>query len=91
MTRRCSIKSGIALVGELQVHAEPDGIDGHIHAIGNSVAAAAQYEALRTTAEVDVRVKKRVKRQGRVEEMGEVAIQFGSLEELNGLIEKLRG
>jgi ParB family chromosome partitioning protein len=42
------------------------------------------------TAEVEVRVKKRVKRHGRVEEMGEVAIQFGSLDELNGLIEKLR-
>jgi ParB family transcriptional regulator, chromosome partitioning protein len=43
------------------------------------------------TAQVDVRVKKRVKRNGRSEEMGEVAIQFGSLEELNGLIDKLRG
>jgi ParB family chromosome partitioning protein len=43
------------------------------------------------TAEVDVRVKKRVKRAGQVHEMGEVAIQFGSLEELNGLIERLRG
>ena len=43
------------------------------------------------TAEVEVRVKKRVKRHGRTEEMGEVAIQFGSLEELNGLIERLRG
>jgi ParB family chromosome partitioning protein len=43
------------------------------------------------TAEVDVRVKKRAKRNGRVEEMGEVAIQFGSLEELNGLIDRLRG
>jgi len=42
------------------------------------------------TAEVEVRVKKRVKRHGRVEEMGELAIQFGSLDELNGLIEKLR-
>src|SRR3954466_8058772 len=42
------------------------------------------------TAEVDVRVKKRVKRNGRVEEAGEVSIQFGSLEELNGLIDKLR-
>ena len=42
------------------------------------------------TAQVEVRIKKRVKRQGRVEEMGEVAIQFGSLDELNGLIEKLR-
>ena len=43
------------------------------------------------TAQVDVRVKKRVKRHGRVEELGEVSIQFGSLEELNGLIDRLRG
>ena len=42
------------------------------------------------TAQVDVRVKKRVKRHGRVEEMGELAIQFGSIDELNGLIDKLR-
>ncbi|MGC4367233.1 ParB/RepB/Spo0J family partition protein [Hydrogenophaga sp. R2] len=43
------------------------------------------------TAEVEVRIKKRVKRHGRVEEMGELAIQFGSLEALNGLIDRLRG
>jgi ParB family chromosome partitioning protein len=43
------------------------------------------------TAEVEVRVKKRVKRHGRIEEMGEIAIQFGSLDALNGLIDKLRG
>lgn len=42
------------------------------------------------TAEVEVRIKKRTKRHGRVEEMGELAIQFGSLDELNGLIERLR-
>ncbi|MBS0507718.1 MAG: ParB/RepB/Spo0J family partition protein [Proteobacteria bacterium] len=42
-------------------------------------------------AEVEVRVKKRVKRGGRIEEMGELAIQFGSLDALNGLIERLRG
>jgi ParB family transcriptional regulator, chromosome partitioning protein len=43
------------------------------------------------TAEVEVRVKKRVKRNGRMEDLGEVAIQFASLEELNGLIDRLRG
>jgi len=43
------------------------------------------------TAQVDVRVKKRVKRNGKLEDMGEVAIQFGSLDALNGLIDKLRG
>ena len=37
------------------------------------------------TAQVDVRVKKRTKRG----EQGEVAIAFGSLDELNGLLEKL--
>jgi ParB family chromosome partitioning protein len=41
-------------------------------------------------AQVEVRVKKRVKRLGKMEEMGELSIQFGSLDELNGLIEKLR-
>lgn len=42
------------------------------------------------TAQVEVHIKKRVKRHGRIEEMGELAIQFGSLDELNGLIDKLR-
>ncbi|ANY61037.1 chromosome partitioning protein ParB [Comamonas aquatica] len=42
-------------------------------------------------AQVEVRVKKRVKRHGKVQDMGEVSIQFGSLDELNGLIERLRG
>ena len=42
-------------------------------------------------AEVEVRVKKRVKRGTRIDEMGELAIAFGSLEALNGLIERLRG
>jgi len=42
------------------------------------------------TAAVEIRVKKRVKRHGRVEEMGELAVQFGSLDELNGLIDRLR-
>jgi ParB family chromosome partitioning protein len=41
-------------------------------------------------AQVEVRVRKRVKRQGKFEELGEVSIQFGSLDELGGLIERLR-
>ena len=40
-------------------------------------------------AQVDVQIKRRVKRNGRVEDMGEVVIQFGSLDELNGLIDRL--
>ena len=42
-------------------------------------------------AEVEVRVKKQVKRNGKREETGELAIQFSSMDELNGLIERLRG
>jgi ParB family chromosome partitioning protein len=42
-------------------------------------------------AEVEVRIKKQVKRHGRREDMGELAIQFSSMDELNGLIERLRG
>lgn len=42
-------------------------------------------------AQVEVRVKKRVRRHGKLKDIGEVSIQFGSLEELNGLIERLRG
>ena len=37
-----------------------------------------------------MRVKKRLKRNGRTEELGEGAIQFGSLDELSGLIDAER-
>ena len=39
----------------------------------------------RLTASVEIRVRKRTRRG----EQGEIAIAFGSLEELNGLLEKL--
>jgi ParB family chromosome partitioning protein len=35
-------------------------------------------------------VKRQVKRNGRREDTGELAIQFSSLEQINGLIERLR-
>jgi len=41
-------------------------------------------------AEVEVRVKKQLKRNGRREASGELAIRFSSLDEVNGLIERLR-
>ena len=42
------------------------------------------------SAAVDITIKKRVKRNGRTEEQGFVTIGFGSMEELNGLIERLK-
>ena len=41
------------------------------------------------TAEVEVRIKKRVKRAGRMHEMGELCIGFASLDELNSLIDRI--
>src|SRR5687768_11207302 len=41
-------------------------------------------------AEVEVRIRKRSKRNGKVEESGELAIHFGSLDALNGLIDRIR-
>ena len=43
------------------------------------------------TADVEVRIRKTVRRHGKVQEIGEIAIQFGSLDALNGIIERLRG
>jgi ParB family chromosome partitioning protein len=42
-------------------------------------------------AEVEIRLTKRVKRHGRFEDQGELRVRFGSLDALNGLIERLRG
>lgn len=41
-------------------------------------------------AQVQINLKKKVKRHGVVEQQGETIISFGSLDELNGLIERLR-
>ena len=41
-------------------------------------------------AEVEVRVKKRVRRAGSLDDVGELVLHFGSTEALNGLIERLR-
>ena len=41
-------------------------------------------------AEVEIRIKKQTRRNGLLEEVGEIAIQFSSLDALNGLIERLR-
>ena len=43
------------------------------------------------TAEVEVRIKKQIKRGGRRQDVGELAIAFSSLDELTALIERLRG
>jgi len=42
------------------------------------------------TAHVEIRIMKQTKRHGKVEQSGELSIAFGSIESLNGLIDKLQ-
>jgi ParB family chromosome partitioning protein len=42
------------------------------------------------TAQVEIRIKKQIKRNGKVDQAGELSIAFGSIEALNGLIDKLQ-
>ena len=42
------------------------------------------------TAQVEIRIKKQTKRNGKIDQAGELCIAFGSIEALNGLIDKLQ-
>ncbi len=42
------------------------------------------------TAQVEIHIKKRIKRAGRLDDVGELVIHFGSTEALNGLIDRLK-
>ena len=42
------------------------------------------------TAQVEIRIKKQTKRHGKIDQSGELSIAFGSIESLNGLIDKLQ-
>ena len=42
------------------------------------------------TAQVEIRIKKQTKRHGKLDQSGELSIAFGSIESLNGLIDKLQ-
>jgi len=42
------------------------------------------------TAQVEIRIKKQTKSNGKIDQAGELSIAFGSIESLNGLIDKLQ-
>ena len=42
------------------------------------------------TAQVEIRIKKQTKRHGKVDQSGELSVAFGSIESLNGLIDKFQ-
>ena len=86
--RKLSVRETESLVKKLGVEFSPSSVKPQKEKSRDMVRVEEELSDL-LTAQVEVRVKKRVKRAGRMEEMGEVSIQFGSLDELNGLIDKL--
>lgn len=90
--KKLSVRDAESLVKKIS-----ENLDGTTAAKAKKVAKSRDVQRVEEElsdllmAQVEVRVKKRVKRHGKLQDMGELAIQFGSLEELNGLIEKLRG
>jgi ParB family chromosome partitioning protein len=91
--RKLSVREAEALVKRLNAEfnltsprklaARPSGKSGDVRRVEEELSDL-------LLAQVEVRVKKKTKRAGRLEQAGEVAIQFGTLDELNGLIERLR-
>ncbi|MEY4977991.1 MAG: hypothetical protein RLZZ352_261 [Pseudomonadota bacterium] len=100
--RKMTVREAEALVKKLAAEATQNGTPTTPSTDSARKAAQATPEASRDVlrvqeeladllmADVQVRLKKRSKRHGRWEDMGELAIQFASLDELNGLIERLR-
>ena len=86
--RKMSVRETESLVKKLGAEFSPTSVKPKNEKSRDLVRVEDELSDL-LTAQVEVRVKKRVKRAGRMEEMGEVSIQFGSLDELNGLIDKL--
>ena len=86
--RKLSVRETESLVKKLSAEFSPTSVKPKNEKSRDLVRVEEELSDL-LTAQVEVRVKKRVKRAGRMEEMGEVSIQFGSLDELNGLIDKL--
>ena len=88
-SKKLSVREAESLVKKLGVNFSP-------RAEKNKKEKSADVRSVETelsdllAAEVEIRIKKRVKRRGKLEEVGELAIQFGSLDALNGLIERLR-
>jgi ParB family chromosome partitioning protein len=86
--RKMSVREAESLVKKLGAEFSPSVVKPPHEKSRDMVRVEEELSDL-LTAQVEVRVKKRVKRAGRMEEMGEVSIQFGSMDELNGLIDKL--
>jgi ParB family transcriptional regulator, chromosome partitioning protein len=88
--KQLSVRDTEALVKKMTEAVAPTGTPAAAKPKSGDVLRVEQELADLLMASVEVRVKKRVKRHGRLEDTGELAIGFASLDELNGLIERLR-
>ena len=84
VARKLSVREAEKLVTKLQ-HARQKPLLRVASEKSRDVARIEEELSDALTAKVEIRIKKRTKRG----EQGEVAISFGSLEELNGLLDKL--
>lgn len=83
-TRKLSVRETEKLVAK-HAHARQKPLIRAAHEKSRDIARIEEELADRLTAAVEIRVKKRTQRG----EQGEIAIAFGSLDELNGLLDKL--
>jgi ParB family chromosome partitioning protein len=88
--KQLSVRDTEALVKKMTEAVAPTGTPAAAKPKSGDVLRVEQELADLLMASVEVRVKKRVKRHGRLEDTGELSIAFASLDELNGLIERLR-
>jgi ParB family chromosome partitioning protein len=88
--KQLSVRDTEALVKKMAEAVAPTGTPAAAKPKSGDVLRVEQELADLLMASVEVRVKKRVKRHGRLEDTGELSIAFASLDELNGLIERLR-
>ena len=86
VARKLSVREAEKLVTRATAHARQQPLIRDRQPPSRDVARLEQELSDLLTAPVAIRVKKRTRRG----EQGEVSIAFGSLDELNGLIEKLR-
>ena len=88
-SKKLSVREAETLVKKLSANASPSAQKAKKEKSADVRSVETELSDL-LAAEVEIRIKKRVKRRGKLEEVGELAIQFGSLDALNGLIERLR-
>lgn len=89
--KKLSVREAESLVKRLAANFELTGQKPRSAAKSADIRSVEEELSDLLMAQVEVRIKKRVKRHGKMEETGELAIQFGSIEALNGLIARLRG